>query len=77
MEREYLGVTLQELDEDTAKSFKLRDELTGVLISEVVEGSVAEKSGLKVGDIIMAVNDVTINNLAQLANIIGETGCWH
>lgn len=51
--RAYAGIHLQELGEGLAKYFKV-DE--GVLISDVEEGSPAEKAGLKAGDVIVRID---------------------
>lgn len=50
--RGFLGVIIQDLTPELADSFELKDT-KGVLISEVTEGSAAEKAGLKQGDIII------------------------
>ena len=46
----------------------------GALITEVVPGSAAEESGLRVDDIIIAVNDEKISNATELRNAIGLKG---
>lgn len=51
--RGFLGVIIQDLTPDLAKSFGLKEDAKGVLIPEVTEGSAAEKAGLKPGDVII------------------------
>ena len=50
--RGFLGVTIQDLTTELAASFDLKDT-KGVLLSDVTEGSAAEKAGLKPGDIVV------------------------
>ena len=49
----YLGVMLQDLSPAMAKALQLGDQ-SGVLISDVVDDSPAEKAGLQDGDVIIA-----------------------
>jgi serine protease Do len=51
IERGYLGVSLQALDRDLAEHLGL-GEATGVLVSQVVPKSPAERAGLQTGDVI-------------------------
>jgi serine protease Do len=49
--RGYLGIWLQDLNPSLAKEFDLKDK-SGVIITDVIPGSPAEKAGLKVEDIV-------------------------
>ena len=49
----YLGVQIQRLDGQLADYFGAKDG--GVLVTEVIEGSPAEKAGMKAGDVILSV----------------------
>ena len=44
----------------------------GVIIVEVSTGSVADRAGLKVGDVILTVNEQTVNRPSQIRKIISE-----
>lgn len=75
--RPWLGVGLQDLTEDLAKLFKLTEK-EGVLISQVTEGSPAEKSGLRTGDIITEIDGKKVQNSQEvvrevLKKKVGET----
>ncbi len=70
--RGWLGVMIQDVDKDLAKSFDL-DTTQGVLISGVTEKSPAEKSGVKQGDVITAIDGKTLANVAELRNSIAMT----
>ena len=54
--RGWVGVAVQELTLEVAESFKLGN-IQGVLISEVVRGSPAEKAGVRAGDILTMVDN--------------------
>jgi serine protease Do len=54
-DRGWLGITLQALTPDMASFWGL-DLKSGIIVNDVVKGSPAEKSGMKIGDIIYAVN---------------------
>ncbi|MBI3635722.1 MAG: Do family serine endopeptidase [Candidatus Rokubacteria bacterium] len=68
--RGYLGVSLQPLTPELAKSFAARDA-KGVLVSEVVPNSPAARAGLKAGDIISEVDGKAVETPADLARTIG------
>ncbi len=70
--RGWLGVVIQDVDDDLAKSFDL-ESAQGVLISEVSEDSPAEKAGIKQGDVIIQLNGKQINDVAALRNKIALT----
>ena len=65
--RGWLGVVIQNVSENLAKSFGLK-EASGVLISQVQSDSPAAKGGIKQGDVIVSLNDIKMNNAAQLRN---------
>ena len=70
--RGYLGVHIQDLNEDLAKSFGLQST-EGVLVAQVVKGSPADKAGLKTGDVIVAFTGKPVKNAAQLRNMVALT----
>ena len=64
-----LGVTVQEVNQDLANSFKL-DTPSGALVSSVEKGSAAEKAGLQPGDVVRKINGKTIVSSGDLASLI-------
>ncbi len=70
--RGWLGVVIQEIDEDLAKSFGLK-KTEGVLISEVADNSPAKKAGLKSGDIILEMDGHKVYDIGELRNKIALT----
>lgn len=73
VQRGYLGVAvigLNNLSIQAAKQLGLSKEefqdAKGVFVSNVLEGSAADKSGLQKGDFITAINGITVNSSPQL-----------
>ncbi|HET6429749.1 MAG TPA: Do family serine endopeptidase [Phycisphaerae bacterium] len=69
--RGYLGVTIQNLNEPLARSFDLPDS-KGVLVTGVVEGSPAEKAGLKEDDCITHVAGKPVKDVDELRNRVAR-----
>lgn len=67
--RGYLGLLMQEIDRDLAQAFDLK-KAEGVLVSDVVKGSPAEKGGVKQGDIVLRVNQQPIDTTGALRSFI-------
>jgi serine protease Do len=67
--RGWLGVKIQNVDEDTAASLGL-SEPKGALISEVTAAGPAEAAGLKNGDAILSVNGNKVADSRDLARQI-------
>lgn len=70
--RGYLGVTIQDLTAELAKSFGLSDT-KGVLVSQVMPDTPAEKAGIKQGDVIVSLGGKPVENSASLRNEVAMT----
>ncbi|MCD6374731.1 MAG: PDZ domain-containing protein, partial [Caldisericaceae bacterium] len=70
VKRGYLGVYISEVTPVTAKGVKL-DRPRGVFVTSVIEGSAAEKAGIKEGDVILAVDGKEVNRPNELQAKIG------
>lgn len=70
--RGWLGVSIQEVTPELAKSFKL-DKSEGALVTEVYSDSPAAKAGLKRGDIIMEFNGEPIEEPYDLSIQVGNS----
>jgi len=68
--RGLLGVNIQTIDAEAAEALG-NDLERGALIIGIQANSAAESAGLKVGDIILEVNDKKIDGAPQLRNRIG------
>src|SRR5262249_23568030 len=75
VERSFLGVRVQELTRDLAKSYGLGHDAPGALIAQVTPDTPASKSGLHAGDIITQFDGKPVkdaNDLTWLASTAGQ-----
>ena len=70
--RGWIGAGVQELTPELADSFKL-GEAKGLLITEVVKNSPAEKSGIKTGDILLSIDAKPISDWSSMLETIANT----
>src|SRR5213592_4290121 len=68
--RGWLGVSIQPLTQELARSFNAKDT-KGVLISDVVPDSPAAKAGLKAGDILIEFDGKKVEAPADLQRTVG------
>jgi regulator of sigma E protease len=64
--------SMRDLDADFLEHQGLRLKFPRVLIAAVVPGSIADSSGLRVGDLALSVNDAKVLNAAQLRDQIRQ-----
>jgi len=69
--RGWLGAGVQELTPELAESFKLGDT-KGVLITEIVRHSPADQSGIKTGDILLAIDNKIINDPSAMLETVAN-----
>ncbi|RPI62337.1 MAG: Do family serine endopeptidase [Lysobacterales bacterium] len=69
VERGWLGVNIQSLDEDLASSLGL-DDARGALVADVVDDSPAAKGGLQAGDVITRFNGTEIEDARALSRTV-------
>ena len=72
VERGWLGVTIQRVTPELAKSFGLA-EAHGALVSDVANGSPAAKAGVKSGDVIVEYNGRKVARSEDLPRAVAET----
>lgn len=68
--RPYMGVYLQEVDEEIAQYFKIPRQ--GVIIVEIEPGSPAERAGLTKYDVITAIDKQKIDNYDKVQKILAD-----
>jgi serine protease Do len=67
----WLGVNVQDLDEDLAKQFGLTGT-EGVVVAKVMSDSPAEKGKMKTGDIIKTFDGKPVENVRELLKLVGR-----
>ena len=70
-ERAWVGVWYLNVTEDIAERLNLPDT-KGIIISDVIQGSPAEKAGLRSMDVVRRIEDVDIHSTEDFANAIVE-----
>ncbi len=70
VKRGQLGVGVQDLTPELAKALHLENS-GGAVITQIMKGSAAEKAGLHVGDVVVAVDDKPVVSAGDLRIAIG------
>ncbi len=70
-----LGVGIGELDDATRETLGV--EGGGIIINQVFPGSAAQKAGLQQGDVIVAIEDGEVNDLAAFVELIRSRRAGH
>ena len=66
-----VGFRIQGIDDQMAKYYKLNDK-NGVIVTQIQKGSISDNAGLKVEDVIIAVNEDKIRNEQDLIFSIND-----
>jgi serine protease DegQ len=69
--RGWIGAAVQELTPELAESFKLGN-IKGVLITETIRNSPAEKAGVRRGDILIAIDDQPIESWSAMLETVAN-----
>ena len=69
--RGWLGVWIQSVDDKLAKAYGLHEPM-GALVTQVQDGSPAQKAGIKDGDLIIKLNGEKIEDSQQLTNLVAS-----
>lgn len=70
VERGYIGISVDDLKPDLAKSLKLDESLSAPIITHVIPGQPADKAGLKAYDVVREVGGKTVRNSNELVGAI-------
>ncbi|MCX7824747.1 MAG: DegQ family serine endoprotease [Verrucomicrobiae bacterium] len=70
--RGQLGVFIQDLNEELAQQFGLK-QTKGVVVAQVNAGSAAEKAGIQPGDVITKYNGQPVEDVVDLRNRVAAT----
>jgi serine protease Do len=71
IERGWLGVNIQGIDEDLAQGLGLKSD-KGALVAAVTDDSPAAKAGLKRGDVIVSFDGKQIEKITDLTRIVAD-----
>jgi serine protease Do len=71
--RGWLGVAIQDVDQELADAMKL-PAATGILLSDVKPGTPAAKAGLTRGDVVLKVDGKVVDTSGQFRNVIAANG---
>ncbi|MEO8905593.1 MAG: Do family serine endopeptidase, partial [Polyangiaceae bacterium] len=74
--RGWLGVAIQDVDQELADAMKLPSP-TGILLSDVKPGTPAAKAGLARGDVVLKVDGKVVDTSGQFRNLIASSGAAH
>jgi len=69
--RGWLGVAIQDITEDLARSFELKS-LDGVIISNIIRNGPADQAGLTRGDVITHINAEAVKNVRAALTLISQ-----
>jgi S1-C subfamily serine protease len=70
--RGWLGVSIQPLDSELAKSFGL-DRVTGALVTRVLPETPAERGGIKRGDVLLSFNGKPVRSVKELQLLVASS----
>ena len=73
IKRGYIGVQISPLTEEFAKELGLKN-IEGALVGGVEEDGPADRGGLQIKDVIVAVNGNPVKDYRDLVNIISKSG---
>ena len=69
--RKFIGINVDPLNKELAEFFGAKDG-KGLLVSQIKEGSPAEKAGLKVGDVLVKADGKKLEREGDLSKVIQE-----
>ncbi|MBT3548546.1 MAG: Do family serine endopeptidase [Gammaproteobacteria bacterium] len=72
VKRGWLGVFIQEVDQDLAMSFGLEKPM-GAVVAKILDKSPAQKADFKQGDVILAFNGKDVKKSKDLPLLVGST----
>ena len=73
VEHGWLGVYFEPLTEETIKTLNLKNIDKGVYVTQVIEGSPADKAGIKTGDVLIELNGKKLVKSNDLMQAIGNS----
>lgn len=71
VQRAVIGITIQDVTPQLVEEEGL-DEIAGVYINGLSEGGAAKDAGMKIGDVVMAINEIKVNSVSELQEQVGR-----
>jgi len=71
VQRAFLGVSIQDLDAETAKELNLPNA-EGALINRIASGGAAADAKLEIGDVIISINGSKVRSTSELQEYVGR-----
>jgi len=68
----YMGIGITDVTPENAKFFESKDN-RGAIVTQVESGSPGAKAGLKIGDMITALDGKSVSDASQLQVVVGQT----
>jgi len=70
--RFFEGATVMDITPAARQSLNIAEEVKGVLVAEVRQGTAAASTGLRVGDVITEINDMKTSNLNEFKQVLAK-----
>ena len=67
-----LGVQIEELSAPMRSQFKLPNDAKGVVVTSITPGSLADRFGMKIGDVLESLNGKAMNSPQDVINEMGN-----
>lgn len=64
------GIVVEELDRRTIERLQLRSQTTGVVVKDLLPGSLAAESGLRIGDVILELNREPVGGVDDFRRLL-------
>jgi serine protease Do len=71
VQRAVMGVSIRDIDDDWAKEKKIK-RLEGVYVGGVTDRSAAMEAGIKEGDVITKIDNITVKSASELQEQVGR-----
>ncbi len=71
VQRAYLDVNIADVNAEIKEQFNL-EKIEGVFVSDALKGGAADKAGIKNEDIILKINDISVNTVSELQEQISK-----
>ncbi len=71
VQRAYIGLSIQDIDSKFAGEKRIK-QLKGVYINGLAENGAGEEAGVKVGDVVTKIENVTVRSTSELLEQIGK-----